>query len=166
MDALSLSVAKYQRIREQVGTEEPDLDERTLADTVEGLTDLHEIVAAIIRSALTDEALAKGLRGRIKEMQQRLERLEDRVSKRRGVARDVMLETGIKRIAAPDFTVSIRDGSPSLIVTDEAAIPTTYWQPQAPKLDRLAVLGALKQGNQVSGAALSNNQPELSVRTS
>src|SRR5690606_13136534 len=132
----------------------------------EGLTDLHEIVAAIVRSALVDEALAKGLKARIREMQERLDRLEDRVSKRRGIARDVMLDTNIKKITAPDFTVSVREGTPGLTVADQSAIPEAYWQPQPPKLDRQALLGALKQGTQVPGVLLSNNPPVLSVRTS
>jgi hypothetical protein len=34
-----------------------------------GLTDLHKILTAIIRAALTDHALATGLEGRIGEMQ-------------------------------------------------------------------------------------------------
>ena len=42
-------------------------DELTLADTVEGLTDLHQIVQAVIRFSLADEALA--MEGRIEEMQ-------------------------------------------------------------------------------------------------
>jgi hypothetical protein len=62
------------------------------------LTDLHEILAAIIRSMLVDEALANDLKGRIQEMQERKERLEDRASKRRQVARDVMIEMGIKKL--------------------------------------------------------------------
>ncbi len=56
-------------------------NEQTLADTVEGLTDIHEILASIIRAFLADEALASGLKGRIAEMETRLGRLQDRAAK-------------------------------------------------------------------------------------
>ena len=114
----------------------PQIDEQTLADTVEGLTDLHEILAAIIRAALADEALATGLKCRIAEMQDRLDRLQDRAAKRRQIAKDVMVELDLKKITAPDFTASIRPGMPALLVLDEAAVPSIYWEPGEPRLKR------------------------------
>ena len=64
-------------------------------------------------------------------MQERLERLQDRASKRRQIAKDVMVELDLKKITAPDFTVSIRPGMPAFLVLDEAAVPSIYWQPSA-----------------------------------
>jgi hypothetical protein len=162
---VGVAAQQYQVIRERLRAEDPDLDERTLADTVEGLTDLHEIVAAIIRSALEDEALALGLKDRMAEMQERLERLADRAVKRRQIAREVMIETEIKKITAPDFTLSMRPGSPSLVVMDEAAIPQEFWEPRDPRLNRQGLLVELKQGATITGVALSNPEPVLSVRT-
>jgi hypothetical protein len=43
-----------------------------LSPSSEGLTDLHDIIIAIVRSALADEALASGLQGRIAEMESAL----------------------------------------------------------------------------------------------
>ena len=98
-------------------------------------------------------------------MQERLERLQDRASKRRQIAKDVMVELDLKKITAPDFTVSIRPGMPSLQVLDEAAVPSIYWQPSAPRLNRQGLLSELKEGADISGVALPNPEPVLSVRT-
>ena len=162
---LSFATINYRSVRDRIQSEDPQIDEQTLADTVEGLTDLHEIVAAIIRSALADEALATGLKTRVAEMQDRLERLQDRASKRRQIAKEVMVELDLKKITAPDFTVSIRPGTPALMVLDEAAVPSIFWQPSAPKLNRQGLLSELKEGAEITGVTLSNPEPVLSVRT-
>ena len=106
-----------------------------------------------------------GLKGRIAEMQDRLDRLQDCAGKRRQIAKEVMTELDIKKITAPDFTVSIRPGMPSLLVIDEKAVPSIYWQPVAPRLKRLELLSELKQGSEITGVTLSNPEPVLSVRT-
>ena len=162
---LEFAAITYRTIRERIRAQDPQIDEETLADTVEGLTDLHEIAAAIVRAALADEALATGLKGRIAEMQDRLARLQDSASKRRQIAKDVMLELDVKKITAPDFTVSIRPGMPSLLILDEAAVPSIYWEPREPRLNRQGLLNELKDGADLQGVALSNPEPVLSVRT-
>jgi len=165
MDQLTASRIHYKAVRERLQAEDPSLDEQTLADTVEGLTDLHEILQAVIRAALADEALASGLKGRIGEMEDRLGRLQDRGSKRRQIAKDVMVELDLKKITAPDFTVSIRPGTPALMVINEEAVPPIYWEPGEPRLRRQVLATDLKQGEEVPGATLSNPEPVLSVRT-
>jgi Siphovirus Gp157 len=161
---VEFSALRYRAIRDRIRAEDPQIDQRTLADTIEGLTDLHEIVAAIIRSALSDETLATGLKCRIADMQGRLDRLENRASKRRQIVKDIMVELDLKKITAPDFTVSIRPGMPTLLVLDEAAVPSIYWQPSAPRLNRQGLLSELKNGAEIRGVTLSNPEPVLSVR--
>ena len=165
MDQLSCSAARYSAIRDRIRATEPQIDEQTLADTVEGLTDLHEIVQAVIRSALVDEALARGLKCRVADMQARLDRLQDRASKRREIAKDVMVHLDLKKLNAPDFTASIREGTPSLIVIDEDEVPKIYWQPGEPRLKRQQLAEDLKQGEEIAGAELSEPEPVLTVRT-
>jgi hypothetical protein len=136
-----------------------------LLDTLEGITDLHEMIAAVIRSALVDEALHAGLRGRLGDMKERLSRLEVRAGKKRELALHAMSEAGLAKLEQPDFTASTRAGSAALIVVSEQTIPPAYWLPQPPKLDRQGLLGELKRGATIAGAELSNPKPVLMVRT-
>jgi hypothetical protein len=163
--SLDFAAITYVAIRDRIRAEDPQIDEQTLSDTVEGLTDVHEIIAAIVRAALVDEALANGLKPRVAEMEDRLGRLQDRAAKRRQIVKEVMVQLDIKKITAPDFTVSIRPGMPALLVLDEAVVPSIYWQPSAPRLDRQGLLSELKGGAEIEGVALSDPQPVLSVRT-
>jgi hypothetical protein len=165
MDQLNFAAATYRAVRERIRALDPELDEQTLTDTVERLTDLHEILAAIVRAALADEALANGLKGRIAEMEERRDRLEKRALKRRQIVKDTMVELDLKKLTAPDFSASIRPGMPALLVIDEAAVPGVYWEPREPRLDRQGLLAELKQGAEITGVTLSNPEPVLSVRT-
>src|SRR5262245_23317255 len=165
MDRLTLAATTYCAIRDRIRTQDAQIDEQALADTVEGLTDLYEILGAIIRAALADQALAIGLEGRIGEMQARRDRLQDRAAKRRQIAKDVMVELDLKKLTAPDFTASIRPGMPALMVIDEAAVPSIYWEPRPPRLNRQELATDLKQGAEIAGVTLSNPEPVLSVRT-
>lgn len=159
------SAKAYQDLKSQLIAEFPDLDEQTLHDTLEGLSDLQEILSAVVRSALDDEALVSALTGRLDDLKARLERIDDRAARKRRLVLRVMTETGLRKITEADFTASLRTGAPSVLIHAEAQIPAVYWKPQVPKLDKQTILAALKAGVEVRGAELQPGQPQLSVRT-
>jgi hypothetical protein len=163
--ALRHEVGTYQRLREQLLEQFPDIDHDTIRDTLEGATSLHEVIAALVRSALLDEALQAGLQMRLDEMKIRLARFEERGARKRRLALEAMSEVGLHKIEECDFTASTRSGSPGLMVLSEDIIPNSYWLPQPPKLDRQTLLRELKCGTPVPGVALSSAQSILVVRT-
>ena len=142
----------------------PEADEETLADTLEGASDLSGLLAAIIRSRIEDETLAECLRRRIEEMRQRLERIEVRAGQKKALVLAAMQEAGISKLVQADFTLSLRLGSPKLVVIDESLIPEEFWRPQLPKLDRQYLLVAVKAGRAVPGAELGDPEYTLAVR--
>jgi hypothetical protein len=75
-----------------------------------------------------------------------------------------MVELDLKTLNAPDFTASIREGIPNLVVLNEDAVPSIYWAPGEPKLKRGILAHDLKDGAEVEGVTLSNPEPVLSVR--
>ena len=148
-----------------MAAEFPDADEETLADTLEGLTDLVEMIGAVTRSYLDDRAMTKGLRSRIDEMQMRLRRLEHSADSKREVLATVMERAEISRLKEPDFTLSLRRSAPSLQVHDETLIPSDFFTPQPSKLDRRGLLEHLKAGQEFPGATLCAGAPSITVRT-
>ena len=162
---LSIATMTYLQLKERISVNYPQADDETLLDTLEGITDLHEMIAAVIRSALVDEALHAGLRLRLDDMRERLSRLELRASKKRQLVLETMTEAGLSKLEQSDFTASARAGCPALVVLAEDKIPGCYWLPQPPKLNRQAILGELKRGIEIPGTQMSNPQPVLMVRT-
>ena len=158
-------LSHHEYLRHKLLSDYPNIDEETLLDTLEGLTELHEMIAAVTRSRLDDLAIVSALRSRISDMQERLSRIEHRADKAKDIVVDVMERAGIKKVSDADFTVSLRQTSPSLVVADEAVIPEEYWRPQAPKLDRQGLIGAIKAGEVVPGTLLGNGGVTISVRT-
>jgi hypothetical protein len=162
---LVIETSKYQLLRQRLLDAHPEADEDTVRDTLEGITDLREMIATVIRSALVDEALQAGLRTRVEEMRQRLSRLAERGLRKRQLALEAMNEAGLNKLEQPDFTASARIGAPPLTVTSEQAIPEAYWVPQPPRLNRQTLTSDLRRGDEIPGACLGNAAPTLTVRT-
>ncbi len=155
----------HQYLRSRLEADFPDADEECLRDTLEGLTNLTDMLAEVLRSALEDQAFGSALRSRIGDMQARLSRIEERARKKRDLVCSVMERADVRKLTEPDLTVSLRPSRAPLVVTDEEVIPEGYWKAQAPKLDRQGLLAALSAGRDVPGALLGNTPMTISVRT-
>ena len=162
---IKAAVQRYTQLRERLKQDYPDIDDETLGDTLEGISDLPEQLQAVIRSALDDESLVEALKLRLADMRARVGRLEERSERKRALAAGVMRDAGLPRLIAPDFTASVRPVAPGLVVSDETLIPPDYWVPQPPKLNRQELISILKSGTTVPGAGLSNGGSTLSVRS-
>jgi len=162
---LRFELHRYGVLRDKLLEAFPEADDETIRDTLEGITTLDALIAEIVRSALLDEGLQRGLRSRLDDMKQRLARLEHRGDTKRQLALEAMSEVGLRKLEAPDFTVSLRAGPPALVVVAEQEIPDAYWVPQPAKLDRQALLHELKTGAAINGVQLGNPKSTLSVRT-
>ena len=158
-------LAAHENLKQRLLAQYPELDDETLLDTLEGMTDLREMIAAVVRTQLDDRALKDALRYRMGDMQERLARLERRIETKKALVTSVMDQSGIKKLEDPEFTVSLRRTARPLLIGDESVIPDEFWQPQPAKLDRLGLINALKAGEAVSGASLGNGGVAISVRT-
>ena len=160
-------LAHHEYLREQLAEKFPNEDAVTLRDTLEGMTDLTDMLTELIRSSLDDKALVTALKQRMADMKERCDRFETRAQKKRDLVWSTMERADIKKIAVPDLTVGLRVGRVSLKVTDEKIIPSQFWVPQDPKLNRAELLRQLEghEGITIPGATLTNAPPTLSVRT-
>jgi hypothetical protein len=140
-----------------------EYDDQLIADTLEGATDLHEFLAAVVRRMVEATAFAAGIEAMIDQMKARRDRFNQRTEAMRGIAFNVMQHAEVKKIELALATLSIRAGVPKVIVTDEAALPENCVRIKR-EPDRIAIKERLARGEPVPGAEISNSEPQLAVR--
>ncbi len=163
-ETLRTEVTHYLILADTLKERYGELDDETLKDTLEGISDLPEAVSAVIRSSLDDEAYIQGLKGRLEDLQARLSRLKERYEKKRALARWAMVEADLEKVVCEDLSVSLRKGGEKLEVVDEGRVPEAFFVPQPAKLDRKSLADALKRGEMVNGALLVMAEPTITVR--
>ncbi len=75
-----------------------------------------------------------------------------------------MFAASLTRISEVDFTATLKQGPEAVEVTDESKIPNAFWIPVPPKLDKQSLRAALRSGDAIEGAMLSEPKPVLQVR--
>jgi hypothetical protein len=154
---------RYRLLSDELRDAYGNIDEETLRDTLEGISELPALIEEIVRSSLDDEAMITGLKTRVDAMATRLTRLRERHQKKRKLAAWALGSAGLAKLAADDFSVTLSEGVLRLEINDESKLGIEYLIPQPPKPDRAAISAALKQGAVLEGASLVQGQPYITV---
>lgn len=134
------------KLRAEIGDDDP----RLLADTIEGETDVFEIIDRLAEAALADKAL-------VTAGKERLQRIEARAERARSTIFRMMEALGLTKCERPLVTVTIAAGAKSAHIVDQSLIPEGFWRRA---IDKIELLRALKNGP-VPGAELSNGAAAL-----
>ncbi len=140
-------------------------DDQLRADMIEGETDAFEFLRMVEAKRREATSLAGAVAGTIAELELRLGRFERREKAMRDLMFRVMQAADIKKAELAEATVSIRNGTPKVIITDETVLPDIACrfkrEPDKTKIKELLQTEPFY----VAGATLSNPEPTLSIRT-
>lgn len=157
---LAIARAAVAVLREAGITEEdPDF-----AELLENEADALETLRHMLRRARLDEADAEATKSIETQLKDRRARLLARAESLRHAVMNAMSELALTKLPAPDMTVSLRTGKPSVDVTDLSKLPERYVRVKV-EADKAAIRAALDDGEDIPGVTLGNASPVLTVRT-
>lgn len=160
---LSAAVQAHKELVEHIRAAFPNEDEASLADTIEGATELDAAILAVLREAIWREEQADALRGMVEKMRGRIARLEQGAEMMRAEALQAMLSAGMPKLWSADMSVNVAKGRPKVLIFDESRLPDKFWRVKRDP-DKTAIGEALKAGEDIPGAGLSNVGDVLRIR--
>lgn len=139
-------------------------DDELIADSIEGQTTFGECVDAVLVAMDDDEVIVAGIKDRIGVLSERQARIERRIKARRAALEAAFLIADLPKYESALATVSQKAMPAKMIITDESLIPAAYWKTGDPKLDKKALMAALKDSEHVPGATLDNGGRTIQIR--
>ena len=165
MNTLYDIAAEYRQTADKLA--DLDLDEQTIADTLEGMSGALELKAQnVVMFARNLEATATAIKEAETAMAARRKAIENRAAGLRRYALSAMQVAGVQSIECPYFKLSVRKNPPAVEVFDAAQIPAQFMrtpEPPPPAPDKKAITEAIKAGQEVPGARLVSGE-RLEVR--
>lgn len=138
-------------------------DAELVADAIEGETNLLEAIGAALDEIDECDAIEIGCKAKSVEFSTRAANAAARRERIRAAIEQAMVLTEQPSLRLVSATVSVARRPPGLVISNEADIPARFWSPEPPKLDRKALLAALKAKQTIPGAGLDNGSVSLSV---
>lgn len=156
MTALYEIAAEYRQAAEKLS--DLDIDEQTIADTLEGMGGALEVKATNVAFfARNLESLAASIKDAEAQMAARRKALENRAARMREYLLTCMQLAGVQKIEGPYFKLAQRENPPSVVIDEPGLIPTEFMrqpEPPPPSPDKTAIKAAIQAGKEVPGAHL------------
>jgi hypothetical protein len=142
----------------------PELEEDGIlkADMIEAETSLLYVMDHLLRTARDARAMSDACHDEMAMITKRQERFDTRNLAMRKLMFFLMDLSGQKRIERPLGTISVANGKPKVIITDENQLPEQFVRIKK-EPDKRLIESHLKAGDDVPGAALSNAEPYLRI---
>lgn len=140
-------------------------DEETYLDTLDGETDILDLLDSELAAMQSDEALAEAIKAREADLKTRRERIEMRAEAHRRNLKLVLQHASLPKAERPLATVSLRPGSLSVRIVNEADIPSQLMREKITRSpDKAAIKAQIEAGETVPGAILERSDETVSVR--
>lgn len=138
-------------------------DEILRRDSIEAETDAMELLKKLVRDCGETEGAIEGLKSYIGELETRKDRFARRKEAIRQLAFQIMDAASLPSLRLPEATLTIRQGTAKVVITDEKKIPEQFFRIKR-EVAKDELKTALKSGQLIEGAELSNGQPTLAIR--
>lgn len=140
-----------------------DLDEQLKLSTLEGETELNELVSMLLAENEDDDGNIGQVKAQIEVRRERVARFERRIEARKNAIVSLMDTAQLTKLALPEATVSLRTLGPRPKVSIEEAVPDEFCK-FVRKPDMEAIKAAFDRGEQIPGVTITNGGASLSVR--
>lgn len=157
-------------VRQQIANlrmSHPELveDEEAWLLSLESETSLDELLRAIERKRQEAECLSVGIGVNIVALKERCARIDRRQDACRDLLFNLMQAADVKNRELPEATLSITNGRPKVLITDEVAVIFHGYGRVICEPDKKLIKDTLDAGQEVPGAVLSNSEPHITIRT-
>jgi hypothetical protein len=157
MTALYLIAQDYRATADKLA--DMDLDEQTIADTLESMSGDLEVKATNTAFFVRNlEASAAAIKEAEAQMAARRKAIENRAGRIKDYLLASMMVAGVQKIECPHFKLAVRENPPAVEVYEPGLIPAEFMrqpEPPPPAIDKAAIKEAIKAGQEVPGCKLS-----------
>lgn len=153
-------------VLEQLGADSDDHE--LLADMIEGETDFMDALDRLLMVIADYDAQAAGAKDMASVFDARAKAAEKQSAHFRAIVEMALMQAGLTgNCKRPGGTVWIAQNADTVEIKDEAEIPSQFWTPQKPKLDKAGLKAALKDTPEgIPGAVLKPGTQTLRIRRS